>query len=86
MFSQRSIFIAGANGTNNVHMRTRLRMLASCCSELAMAGEQGQSEAAAYKAVERVLTGAVSKILSVWQQAGPGKYQSAEFATFFFSG
>ena len=30
----------------------------------AMASEQGQSEAAAYKAVERVLTGAVSKILS----------------------
>ena len=29
-----------------------------------MAGEQGQSDAAAYKAVERVLTGAVSKILS----------------------
>ena len=29
-----------------------------------MAAEQGQSEAAAYKAVERVLTGAVSKILS----------------------
>ena len=29
-----------------------------------MASEQDQSEAAAYKAVERVLTGAVSKILS----------------------
>ena len=33
-------------------------------SELAMTSEQGQTEAAAYKAVERVLTGAVSKILS----------------------
>ena len=29
-----------------------------------MAGEQGQSEAAAYKAVEQILTGAVSKVLS----------------------
>ena len=37
-----------------------------------MTSEQGQSEAAAYKAVERVLTGAVSKILSKYgNKQGP---------------
>ena len=37
-----------------------------------MTSEQGQTEAAAYKAVERVLTGAVSKILSKYgNKQGP---------------
>ena len=40
-------------------------------------GEQGPSEAAAYKAVERVLTGAVSKILSKFgNKQGPENRRS----------